>query len=331
TYCAAHPVESNLYTISSHSILIIVSNRLPITIKKSENGIYECSQSTGGLAGALGGLAKSMPFHSQEDEELVRQKVAKYNVQPIFLDSGLANKYYNGFSNSTLWPLFHYQLHEMGRIDKDAWDAYYEVNFFFAEVITSQLRDGDSIWIHDYHLMLLPQFLRERTQLSGLKVKIGFFLHTPFPSSEVYRILRMRERILAGLLHCDLVGFHTTSYVRHILSSCSIILHFPRKLPKNSGHVHFNGSSVAVVAFPIGIQPERFTEMIKENDVQQRIRILSQRYQGAKLIVSVDRLDYTKGIPQKLHALETFLSRYPEWVGKVVLMQVAVPTRQDVE
>jgi len=116
--------------------------------------------------------------------------------------------------------------------------------------------------------------------------------------------------------------------MRYLLLICS---HFPRKVPTNLGHVHFNGSSVAIGAFPIGIQPERFAEMIKENDVKQRIRILSQRYQGAKLIVSVDRLDYIKGIPQKLHALETFLSRYPEWVGKVVLMQVAVPTRQDVE
>jgi trehalose 6-phosphate synthase len=112
----------------------------------------------------------------------------------------------------------------MGRIDKAAWDAYYEVNLLFAEVIAPQLHDGDSIWIHDYHLMLLPQFLRERTQLSGLKVKIGFFLHTPFPSSEVYRILPMRKTILAGLLHCDLVGFHTVSYARHFLSSCSEVM-----------------------------------------------------------------------------------------------------------
>ncbi|KAJ6000999.1 trehalose-6-P synthase/phosphatase complex synthase subunit [Penicillium waksmanii] len=288
--------------------LIIISNRLPVTIKLV-NGSYECSQSTGGLAGALSGLGKSMPFRwfgwpgleiPQEDEELVSQKVAEHNVLPIFLD------------NSTLWPLFHYQLHEMGRIDKAAWEAYYEVNLLFAKVITSQLHDGDTIWIHDYHLMLLPQFLREITQQSGLKVKIGFFLHTPFPSSEVYRILPMRKKILTGVLHCDLIGFHTASYARHFLSSCSEVL-------------------VAVGAFPIGIQPERFADAVHGNDVQERIRMLLQRYQGAKLIVSVDRLDYIKGLPQKLHALEVFLARYPEWVGKVVLMQVAVPTRQDVE
>ena len=112
----------------------------------------------------------------------------------------------------------------MSLIDKAAWDAYYKVNLLFAKVVTSQLRDGDSIWIHDYHLMLLPQFLRETTRQSGIKVKIGFFLHTPFPSSEIYRILPMRKQILTGLLHCDLVGFHTISYARHFLSSCSEIL-----------------------------------------------------------------------------------------------------------
>ncbi|KAB8069157.1 alpha, alpha-trehalose-phosphate synthase 2 (trehalose-6-phosphate UDP-glucose phosphate glucosyltransferase) tpsB [Aspergillus leporis] len=316
--------------------LIIVSNRLPITIKKLKTGSYECSQSTGGLAGALGGLAKSMPFRwfgwpgleiPQEDEELVRQKTVDYDVLPIFLDNDLANKYYNGFSNSTLWPLFHYQLHEMGRIDKADWDAYVEVNLLFAKVITSQLNDGDSIWIHDYHLMLLPQFLRESTRQTGMKVKIGFFLHTPFPSCEVYRILPMRKKILTALLHCDLVGFHTESYARHFLCSCSEIL----KLPTSSSHAEFQCSNVAVGVFPIGIQPERFAETIQKHGVQERIRDLSRRYQGAKLIVSVDRLDYIKGVPQKLHALETFLTQYPEWVGKVVLMQVAVPTREDVE
>lgn len=126
--------------------------------------------------------------------------------------------------DSTLWPLFHYQLHEMSRIDKSAWDAYVEVNLLFAKVVASQVHDGDSIWIHDYHLMLVPQFLRERTQESGSKVKIGFFLHTPFPSSEIYRILPMRKQILTGLLHCDLVGFHTISYAKHFLNSCSEIL-----------------------------------------------------------------------------------------------------------
>lgn len=254
--------------MSSHSNLIIVSNRLPITIKKLESRNYECSQSTGGLAGALSGLTKSMPFRwfgwpglgiPREDEELVTQKVAEYNVLPIFLDNALADKYYNGFSSqfpllyrlfeqivrcwtlcdcinhihacvdiscidSTLWPLFHYQLHEMSRIDKAAWDAYYDVNLLFAKVIIPELHDGDTVWIHDYHLMLLPQFLRESTRQSGIEVKIGFFLHTPFPSSEVYRILPMRKKILTGLLHCDLVGFHTISYARHFLNSCSEIL-----------------------------------------------------------------------------------------------------------
>ena len=112
----------------------------------------------------------------------------------------------------------------MSRIDRASWDAYYAVNLLFAKVIIPQLHDGDSIWIHDYHLMLLPRFLRERARQAGMRIKIGFFLHTPFPSSEVYRILPMRKVILSGLLHCDLVGFHTISYARHFLNSCSEIL-----------------------------------------------------------------------------------------------------------
>ncbi|KAL4766983.1 alpha, alpha-trehalose-phosphate synthase 2 [Aspergillus nidulans var. acristatus] len=316
--------------------LIIVSNRLPITIKKLNPEGYECSQSTGGLAGALGGIAKSMPFRwfgwpgleiPQDAEVIVRQKAAEYNVLPVFLNNHLAQKYYNGFSNSILWPLFHYQLHEMVRMDKDDWDAYVEVNLLFAKVITSQLNDGDVIWIHDYHLMLLPQFLRESTRQAGMKIKIGFFLHTPFPSCKVFRILPIKKKILTVLLHCNLVGFHTKSYASHFLSSCSQIL----KLYTRSSHVQFHSLNVTVGVFPIGIEPERFSETIQKSSVQERIWVLSRRYKDAKLIVSVDRLDYIKGVPQKLKALETFLTQYPEWVGKVVLMQVAVPTREDVE
>ncbi|KAL2801686.1 glycosyl transferase [Aspergillus granulosus] len=316
--------------------LIIVSNRLPITIQKLNPEGYACSQSTGGLAGALSGLAKSMPFRwfgwpgleiRQDDEGLVRQKAAEYNVLPIFLENNLAHRYYNGFSNSILWPLFHYQLHEMVRIDKADWNAYVEVNLLFAKVIASQLNDGDIVWIHDYHLMLLPQFLRERTRQSGINFKIGFFLHTPFPSYEVFRILPMKKKILTALLHCNLIGFHTESYAKHFVDTCCQIL----KLFTSSSHVQFHSSNVAVGVFPIGIEPERFAQTIQKSGVQERIRALSRRYQGAKLIVSVDRLDYIKGVPQKLKALEIFLTEYPEWVGKVVLMQVAVPTREDVE
>ncbi|KAK4903585.1 hypothetical protein LTR28_001154, partial [Elasticomyces elasticus] len=145
--------------------------------------------------------------------------------------------------------------------------------------------------------------------------------------SEIYRILPVRDEILLGVLHCDLIGFHTYDYARHFLSSCSRIL----SLPTTPNGVEYQGKIVTVGAFPIGIDPDKFTEGLKKPKVQERIATLSKKFQGVKLIVGVDRLDYIKGVPQKLHALEVFLTEHPEWIGKVVLVQVAVPSRQDVE
>ena len=212
------------------------------------------------------------------------------------------------------------------------------------------VQDGDLIWVHDYHLMLLPEMLREEIGDSKKNVKIGFFLHTPFPSSEIYRILPVREALLLGVLHCDLIGFHTYDYARHFLSSCSRILFVyptlprvnisnvqtnsnrpPSSTPTTPNGVDFNGKFVTVGAFPIGIDPEKFVDGLQKPSVQARITALTRKFQGVKLIVGVDRLDYIKGVPQKLHALEVFLSEHPEWIGKIVLVQVAVPSRQDVE
>lgn len=205
--------------------------------------------------------------------------------------------------------------------------AYQEVNRLFAQTVIKDVQDGDLIWVHDYHLMLLPQMLREEIGNTKKNVKIGFFLHTPFPSSEIYRILPVREHLLTGLLDCDLIGFHTYDYARHFLSSCSRIL----GTPTTPNGVDWNGRFVTVGAFPIGIDPDKFVEGLKRPKVQERIAALKRKFEGVKLIVGVDRLDYIKGVPQKLHALEVFLTEHPEWIGKIVLVQVAVPSRQDVE
>lgn len=158
-------------------------------------------------------------------------------------------------------------------------------------------------------------------------IKIGFFLHTPFPSSEIYRILPVRREILLGILHCDLIGFHTYDYARHFLSSCTRIL----GLPTMPNGAEFEGRYVHVGTYPIGIEPSQFEEGLRRESVQARIKALERKFESVKIIVGVDRLDYIKGVPQKLHALETFLQDHPEWIGKVVLVQVAVPSRQDVE
>ncbi|RMX75522.1 hypothetical protein D0868_16832, partial [Hortaea werneckii] len=253
----------------------------------------------------------------------------EFSAVPIFMDDDLADRHYNGFSNSILWPLFHYHPGEI-TFDESAWEGYEEANRLFAKEIAPAVKDNDLVWVHDYHLMLLPKMLRE--ELNNQRnppqnVKFGFFLHTPFPSSEIYRILPVRNEILEGVLHCDLIGFHTYDYARHFLSSCARIL----GLPTTPNGIEFLGKLVAVGAFPIGIDPEKFVQGLKKDSVQRRIQTLQSKFEGQKIIVGVDRLDYIKGVPQKLHALEVFLSEHPEWIGKVVLVQVAVPSRQDVE
>ncbi|KAB2111673.1 Alpha,alpha-trehalose-phosphate synthase [UDP-forming] 1 [Alternaria gaisen] len=321
---------------SSEGRLLLVSNRLPITIKRSDEGKYDMSMSSGGLVSGLSGLSKTTTFQwygwpglevpEDETQTLNDQLKEKYNAVPVMLDDELADRHYNGFSNEIMWPLFHYHPGEI-TFDESAWDAYTEANRLFAKAVAKDVQDNDMVWVHDYHLMLMPAMLREELGNTKQNVKIGFFLHTPFPSSEIYRILPVRNEILLGVLHCDLIGFHTYDYARHFLSSCSRIL----GLATTPNGVEFQGKVVTVGAFPIGIDPEKFDEGLQKPKVQERIAALEKKFQGVKLIVGVDRLDYIKGVPQKLHALEVFLTEHPEWIGKVVLVQVAVPSRQDVE
>ncbi|KFY82309.1 hypothetical protein V500_10637 [Pseudogymnoascus sp. VKM F-4518 (FW-2643)] len=316
--------------------LLLVSNRLPITIKRSDDGTYSFSMSSGGLVTGLSGLAKTTKFQwygwpglevpEAEVEDLTTRLRDEYGATPIFVDDELADRHYNGFSNSILWPLFHYHPGEI-TFDESAWSAYKQVNRLFAKTMAKDVQDGDMIWVHDYHLMLLPEMLREEIGDTRKNVKIGFFLHTPFPSSEIYRILPVREQLLMGVLQCDLIGFHTYDYARHFLSSCARIL----EVGTTPNGVEYGGKYVTVAAFPIGIDPDKFVEGLKKPKVIDRINALKKKFEGVKLIVGVDRLDYIKGVPQKLHALEVFLTDNPEWVGKVVLIQVAVPSREDVE
>lgn len=213
--------------------LIVVSNRLPITITKDAQGEYHFKMSSGGLVSALSGTKKSMSFTwigwtgfyiPPKDRPIVDKRLMEeYSCQAVYLDDDVADRHYNGFSNSILWPLFHYHPGEI-TFDESAWAAYKEVNRLFARAVAKDVQDGDLIWVHDYHLMLLPEMLREEIGTTKKNVKIGFFLHTPFPSSEIYRILPVREALLLGVLHSDLIGFHTYDYARHFLSSCSRIL-----------------------------------------------------------------------------------------------------------
>lgn len=318
--------------------IVVVSNRLPVTInKKAQTGKYEYKMSSGGLVTALQGLAKTSTFQwygwpgleiPDNEKAIVKQDLfEKFNAYPVFLSDEIAELHYNGFSNSILWPLFHYHPGEIN-FDENAWLAYNEANETFAEAIMENVHDNDLIWVHDYHLMLLPEILQKKIKARNLRnVKLGWFLHTPFPSSEIYRILPVRQEILKGVLSCNLIGFHTYDYARHFLSSVQRVLNV-NTLPNG---VEYNGTFVNVGAFPIGIDVDTFREGLKEQAVVQRMAELKEKFKGCKIIVGVDRLDYIKGVPQKLHAMEVFLNEHPEWIGKVVLVQVAVPSRGDVE
>lgn len=331
----SHP-DTSSFELAPKGRLLLVSNRLPITIKRSDEGDYDFSMSSGGLVSGLAGLTKTVQFKwygwpgtSPPEDELEHVKerlLEEHNAVPIFMDDELSDKHYNGFSNSILWPLFHYHPSEI-TFDESAWDGYVQANRLFAKTMAQDIEDNDMIWVHDYHLMLLPAMLREEIGERRKNVKIGFFLHTPFPSSEIYRILPVRGPILEGVLHCDLIGFHTYDYARHFLSSCARILN----LATTPNGVEFQGKLVSVGAFPIGIDPDRFEEGLQKPNVVERIKTLQHKFENIKIMVGVDRLDYIKGVPQKLHALEVFLTEHPEWIGKVVLVQVAVPSRQDVE
>ena len=317
--------------------LIVVSNRLPITLEKV-GGKWKSKVSSGGLVSALAGVQNNVPFVwvgwtgaevSSADQDSLRDYLKLDNCFPVFLSAQDANSYYNGFCNDVLWPLFHYVPLPIVSADGDRkfdykyWHAYVKANHRFAEAVMHVFEPGDIVWVQDYHLMLLPSLLRKRLP----DVTIGFFLHTPFPSSEVYRILPMRAKVLQGVLAADLIGFHTYDYARHFLSVCTRILGL-EATPKGVTYKHHVAS---VGIFPIGIDPQAWINASQTAEVKERIADLEDRFRGKKVLLGVDRLDYIKGVPHKLMAFEQLLAKYPEWKEKVVLVQIGVPSRTEVD
>jgi trehalose 6-phosphate synthase len=222
--------------------------------------------------------------------------------------------------------------------------AYREVNEMFADNIVPFVEDGDIIWVHDYHLLLLPAMLRKRLA-NRRRVRIGFFLHTPFPSDDSFAVLPLREDICDGLLSCNLAGLHIREYVEKLLDSAAKVLpyvfwstthskssdHKHRGVRRSPSDLHYNDRKLVVQEFPIGIAPDDFRNSVASEAIQSEMRRMSQEFRGKKIILGVDRLDYIKGIPQKLRAFEKLLTDHPEVKEKVVLIQVAIPTRSDVE
>jgi trehalose 6-phosphate synthase/phosphatase len=309
---------------------IIVSNRLPVKIQKKDDFIlYKPSE--GGLATGLGSVYKEghnvwigWPGLSMEDPEernIVIEDLEKENMRPVFLNEEEIKGFYEGFSNGTLWPTFHY-FSQYAIYKQRHWESYKRVNQRYCDEIIKCAEPDDTIWIHDYQLLLLPQMLRKHLP----DITIGFFQHIPFPSFEVFRLLPWRKELLHGMLGADLIGFHTYDDTRHFLSAVNRIagksnLH---------GKIQIDNRSVVVDSFPMGIDYDRYAEAAAAPETIGREVRYRAAIQNQKLFLSVDRLDYSKGIPQRLKAFERFLSQHPEYIEKVALLMVVVPSRDKV-
>jgi len=315
------------------SRLIVVSNRLPVSISKHPDGIH-FNKSVGGLATGLSCLSDkrrliwigwpgiTIERLTNENKAKAEEQLSQKNCQPVFLSKKQIRDYYQGFSNKTVWPLFHYfPLNTI--YEKKHWESYKLVNQKFCEEIIKIAEPQDYIWVHDYQLMLLPRMIRQHLP----HCKIGFFLHIPFPSYELFRLLPWRTEILDGILGADLVGFHTYDYVRHFISSISRTLGLEQSL----GKITYANRTIKVDAFPMGIDYEKYSTAPADLDVQDQIKKIRERAKNRKIIISIDRLDYTKGIVQRLEAFDLFLSENPKYRNKVSLIMVAVPSRTHVE
>ncbi|KAK1138712.1 hypothetical protein N8T08_002061 [Aspergillus melleus] len=319
---------------ASKKNLIVVSNRLPLSIKRVDDS-FEANLSGGGLVTSLSGLTKSTSFRwfgwpgievkDENEEEKVANSLSEHNAVPIFIDEQLAHDHYNGFSNSTLWPILHYQSGV--EFEDDNWQAYKRVNEIFADIIAKEATEDNMIWIHDYHLMLLPQLLRERLEKQGRSFAIGFSLHTPFPAEDFWKSLPVRNELVEGILASDLIGFHTEEY-KHNFTTCAQTL---GAFTEIQGEIQYKDRKIMADKFIVGIDPQKFTDALEDPDVRTRIQELQERYKGVKVILGVDRLDYIKGLTQKLKGYDYFLDHHPEISKKVVLIQVAVPSREDVK
>ena len=309
---------------TGHRTLVIASNRLPVRFTLSDDQ-FEVQPSAGGLAAALrvvrgdavwiGWPGTVVPEHLQPE---ATERLEKDNLVPVFISADEEEDFYGRVCNDTLWPLLHY-FGDRLRLTPEAWQRYVHVNERFANAILEHSGPDSRVWIHDFHLMLVPAMLRRRAP--GLS--IGFFLHTPFPSSEVYRLLPAREEVLRGLLGADYVSFQVGDYARHFRSSCLRII----GLDSEPDAIEVAGRRVGIGVDPIGIDTDGFRAVLEDPETARLLEQLEEQYAGRTLILGVERLDYTKGIQQKLLAFERLLEQDPGRAGTTTMLQVLVPSR----
>ena len=311
--------------------LVIVSNRLPVSVKKVD-GKLEFSPSIGGLATGLSSYTTrrgtkwigwpGLPSDDLTEAERARisRELRKHRCYPVFLTRKQLDDYYNGYSNSVLWPLFH-DLPVKPHTARQ-WQAYRKVNGIFADEVLRLSRPGSTIWVHDYQLLLVPQLLRQ----AGRDDRIGYFLHIPFPAPKVFAQTEEAKSMLRGMLGADLVGFHTKGYTRHFLAACKELL----GLDNQHGQLLLGERPIRAAEFPIGIDYARFAAATRRRGNRQELRALRRRYKGLRVIVDVGRLDPSKGIAERLEAYRRLLKQRPELRGKVILVMIVAPSRTEV-
>lgn len=334
--------------------IIIVGNQLPLRAhRKPDDDGWDFSwdedslllQLKDGLAEVQDGLGEDVEvifigclkeeIDPREQDEVSQTLLENFNCVPAFIPNDLFTKFYHGFCKQQLWPLFHYMLPLSGdlggRFDRSLWQAYVSVNKIFADKVMEVISpDEDIVWVHDYHLMILPTFLRKRFN----RLKLGFFLHSPFPSSEIYRTLPVRDELLRALLNADLIGFHTFDYARHFLSCCSRMLGLAYKSQRGYIGLEYYGRTVSIKILPVGIHMSQLQNVLNLPETETKVAELKEQFKGQTVLLGVDDMDIFKGISLKLLALEQFLMQHAEWRGKVVLVQIANPARgrgRDVE
>ncbi len=311
--------------------LFIIANRLPVKAQKTANGHFEFTRSEGGLATGLASLEMDIEIHwigwpgifidNIQERQDIQNQLESMNFHPVFLTEPQIRNYYEGYSNSTLWPLCHY-FYTFVEYENLYWETYKEVNMLFSLKTSELATSGDVVWIHDYQLMLAPKMLRDLSQ--GLN--IGYFLHIPFPSYELFRILPERAEILNGLLGADLIAFHTHDYMRHFISTAERVMSLHFELDK----VLYSNRVVQVDSIPMGINFELYNNAILNPVIKKKAEQFRMEYGHHKLILSVDRLDYSKGIMHRLKGFTRFLEDNPGYHEKVSLVMVVVPSRSNV-
>jgi trehalose 6-phosphate synthase/phosphatase len=318
--------------------LIVVSNRLPFALDLTSEDLWTVTPATGGLVSAIEpvlrehggtwigwpGIAGKIPRGPLAEAT----RNAGYEVVPVSLSEAERDEFYYGYSNEVIWPLFH-DLQSFCNFEPAFWETYKAVNERYAEVIAQHAHRTDFIWVHDYHLMEVAQTLRQRAPRNF--AALTFFLHIPFPPYDIFEKLPQQQRLLRALLQFDLLGFQTRRDLRNFLQCVRRVMPDAKVVPRHELQlVCFERRKIRLGHFPIGIDFDSFENRAMSEVVAQRSKELRAAFPGCQLILGSDRLDYSKGIPERLRAFRTALERYPELRGRVVLIQVVVPSRVDI-